>query len=165
LCGSKYIDGKQQPWQCSGCGNKSFTNSPPTVEIAFFDTAGRILLAERGIEPNVGKFDLPGGFVDYGETIEQALAREIQEELGLTRDQYTEPVFVLSWVGESYKFSKESVSPLNSVFVSKLLTDDVDALDDVASIKFVDLSEIGDVDFSYHQYPENIRKAHRQLFG
>ena len=43
-----------------------------------------VLLIERGIDPFQGCYALPGGFVEYGEDIEQAIHREISEETGLT---------------------------------------------------------------------------------
>ena len=43
----------------------------------------KILLIKRKHEPFKGKFALPGGFVEYGETVEQAAARECKEETGI----------------------------------------------------------------------------------
>ncbi|MQA10813.1 MAG: NUDIX domain-containing protein [Pseudonocardiaceae bacterium] len=48
-----------------------------------FDSAGRLLLAQRGSGPAIGLWSLPGGKVESGETDEQALIRELREETGL----------------------------------------------------------------------------------
>jgi len=47
------------------------------------DTAGRLLLIRRGHEPSRGLWSLPGGRVEPGETLEQAVVREVHEETGL----------------------------------------------------------------------------------
>lgn len=44
---------------------------------------GQVLLIRRANEPYQGKWAVPGGFVDSGETVEQAAVREAQEETGL----------------------------------------------------------------------------------
>jgi 8-oxo-dGTP diphosphatase len=44
---------------------------------------GRVLLIKRGKEPLRGRWVVPGGTVEVGETLEQALVREVQEETGL----------------------------------------------------------------------------------
>jgi 8-oxo-dGTP diphosphatase len=68
---------------CPVCGNKvkSYLNPVPTVDI-IIEVAGGIVLVERKNEPR--GWALPGGFVDYGETLEQAAVREAQEETSLT---------------------------------------------------------------------------------
>jgi mutator protein MutT len=48
------------------------------------DEAGRLLLIRRGHDPHAGLWSLPGGRVEDGETIEQAVRREVLEETGLT---------------------------------------------------------------------------------
>jgi 8-oxo-dGTP diphosphatase len=47
------------------------------------DAAGRLLLIRRGHDPHAGLWSLPGGRVEAGETLEQAVRREVLEETGL----------------------------------------------------------------------------------
>jgi len=47
------------------------------------DAEGRLLLVQRRREPEAGHWGLPGGKVDFGETVEAAVLREIEEELGV----------------------------------------------------------------------------------
>ena len=67
---------------CPRCGEKvrSYSNPFPTVDI-IIEINGGIVLIERKNEP-LG-WALPGGFVDYGESLEQAAVREAGEETSL----------------------------------------------------------------------------------
>ena len=44
--------------------------------------AEKVLLVKRAIKPFIGFWTLPGGHVEYGETVEKAIKREMKEELG-----------------------------------------------------------------------------------
>ncbi|HXW27292.1 MAG TPA: NUDIX hydrolase [Xanthobacteraceae bacterium] len=50
---------------------------------------GRVLLVRRARPPGRGLFSLPGGVVEAGETLEQAVTREVREETGLTVEPVT----------------------------------------------------------------------------
>lgn len=68
--------------RCPRCGWVFYDNPVPAA-IALIVHRGRVLLARRARPPYAGTWDLPGGFVEAGETPEQALVRELREEIGV----------------------------------------------------------------------------------
>ncbi len=68
---------------CSDCGFTLYFN--PTSSAATFieNGDGKLLVIKRAREPSKGKFGLPGGFIDPGETAEECAIREAKEEVNL----------------------------------------------------------------------------------
>ncbi|MBA3533375.1 MAG: NUDIX hydrolase [Ardenticatenales bacterium] len=75
-------DGRLRP-SCVACGFVYFADPKVTVAL-LIEQGGQVLLGRRGINPQQGLWSLPGGFVDYGERVRDAAAREAWEETGLT---------------------------------------------------------------------------------
>jgi ADP-ribose pyrophosphatase YjhB (NUDIX family) len=69
---------------CSHCGYAAYFNPKPVAAAIPVDAEGRVILLRRGFDPGRGLWTFPGGFVDLGESVEEAAHREIEEELGIT---------------------------------------------------------------------------------
>lgn len=68
---------------CRACGHRDFNNPIVAVAALILDPSDRLLLIRRAKNPGAGLLAMPGGFVDEGESLEQAVHREIAEEIGL----------------------------------------------------------------------------------
>ena len=75
---------KGRSFVCPQCQFQLYINSAAAVGALIQDEKGNLLLTRRAKPPMQGALDIPGGFVDLGETAEDALRREIREELNLT---------------------------------------------------------------------------------
>lgn len=68
---------------CVHCGYAAYYNPKPVAGAIPVDERGRIVLLRRGFDPGQGRWTFPGGFVDLGESVEEAARRETSEELGM----------------------------------------------------------------------------------
>ncbi len=74
---------------CDACGFWYYFN--PATAVAAFVThkdSGDIVMFRRNRDPHRMKLGLPGGFVDLGESLDQALRREVREETGLSIERF-----------------------------------------------------------------------------
>jgi len=63
--------------------SREFPDAPRVGVGAIVLDGDRVLLARRGQAPSVGRWSIPGGLVDLGERLEDAVVREVHEESGL----------------------------------------------------------------------------------
>ncbi len=95
LCGSE-MDRVGGEWgkKCRGCGYAHYPHIHPCVIVVIRDE-GRVLLARKAGWPE-GRYGLVAGFLDFGECLEEAVAREVMEETGV-RVKNIEYVGSQSW--------------------------------------------------------------------
>ena len=77
----KEVFGQQRP-MCPSCGRVIFYD-PKVAVICIVPRDGQVLMIRRGTDLGYGLWGLPGGYVDRGEVVEKAAAREVWEETGL----------------------------------------------------------------------------------
>lgn len=75
------VFGSERP-VCPDCGRVIFYD-PKVAVICIVPRDGRVLMIRRATDLGYGLWGLPGGYVDRGEVVERAAAREVREETGL----------------------------------------------------------------------------------
>lgn len=85
FCGTPFATHQAWPRLCRNCGNTSYRNPLP-VSVVLLPCDNGLIVVRRAIEPHKGELALPGGFVNYGESWQQAGAREVCEETGIQID-------------------------------------------------------------------------------
>jgi ADP-ribose pyrophosphatase YjhB (NUDIX family) len=118
--------------RCPSCGERYWANALPAVQ-ALLERDGRVLLARRGIEPRLGEWDLPGGFVEEREPAEAAVRRELLEETGLELDSAELMRIDIEPYGDRFVFS---------VTFRVTASGDPVAADDVDELRWFDASEL-----------------------
>ncbi len=105
---------------------------------------GQILLVRRGRQPNKGMWAVPGGKVDFGETLAEAATREVKEETGILVE-----LDEIVWVGEFIDFDTHLVLV---DFLGAPTGGEIEAGDDAAEVQWVDLEAAFELDMPDTMY-------------
>lgn len=82
-CGVPSTPSSERYFECAVCRYRLHFNNTVAVAVLAVNSKGELLFIRRARDPGKGKLALPGGFVDAGETAEDATRREVMEELGV----------------------------------------------------------------------------------
>ncbi|NLA43274.1 NUDIX domain-containing protein [Candidatus Saccharibacteria bacterium] len=141
-CGGKLSHQERHIYRCVN-NHVLFSNASPSTGIFIVDkTNNTVTLSIRGIEPDKGMFDAFGGFIDGLESVENGVAREIKEEIGLTPDQYSKPEFLCSTTSK-YNYGGEKMPVLSIIFTISLKPGaKLAPADDVADVITLPISDV-----------------------
>lgn len=137
-CGNKY-DSTSSPYalKCSQCGSITYLNSKPTASTLIIE-GDKILLGKRKHDPEKGKWDVIGGFLEYGEDPETGAIREAKEETNLV----VQPMQMLGLFMDEY--GPEKISTLNICYTAKVVSGDLQAGDDIEELRWFTKNDLPD---------------------
>lgn len=116
----KQIDHASHP-TCRSCGFVFFQNSKPCSSPLITNDSDQVLLIKRNIKPHLGKWDIPGGFLENGEDPIEGLKREAMEELGVE----IEPGELILVCIDNYPTNDGDFFTLNLFYKAKALSQNI----------------------------------------
>jgi len=139
-CGSGgFAPDTEKSMKCGSCGFMYFINMSASVAAIIRNDKNEILFTVRKHDPASGMLDLPGGFVDLGETAEEAIVREIYEELNLKINK-------MEFIGtftNTYFYGQIEYQTLDLVFNCNVESfQEIKVADDVSGFVFRDLRTV-----------------------
>jgi len=130
-------------------GDTSLYKNPSLTVDAIILVDGKLLLIQRGQDPFKGSYALPGGFVEYGESVEEAVEREVKEETGLDAE-VRELVGVYSAPDRDPRGHTVSV-----VFYLTYIGGQPEAGDDASGVKFFEPDKLPELAFDHSRIIED----------
>ena len=124
--------------RCAEC-ERIIYSDPKVAVAAIIPMDGGIVLLKRAIEPQIGKWSFPSGYVDRGEKLERALEREVLEECGL--------VVKVEWLVGVYSEEKQAVVLV--VYHADVKSGELIAGDETSEAQVFALGEVPELAFEH----------------
>lgn len=137
---------------CSSCDTFFYDNPLPVVSIILMKDR-KLLLVKRKNEPQKGRWCLPSGFAETGESIESAALRELYEETGLTGK-------IIDFVSVDSGYSQTYGDLIFVTFEAEGIHGNLTAGDDAEEVRFFDINNIPTLAFD-----SNTKAVMRYLSG
>lgn len=159
-CGSKLKNTHDHIYKC-GNGHTIYANASPATALVLINESWEIATIVRSIEPGKGKLDFPGGFCDGNESAEESVYREVEEEVGVKRSEYSELSYLNSGI-DLYSFGNETIPVSSVMFLARCKNDvKLQANDDALEAEFIPINDINIDDVYFDTLKESLRIVRR----
>lgn len=128
-----------------------------TVDCVVIDAQERVLLIRRGRPPFEGAYALPGGFVDVGETVEDACRRELMEETGVKAGK----LHLMGVYSDPARYLRGHTCSVT--FLTRIKSAAAVAGDDAAAAEWVPLASRPRMAFDHGKILQDARRMLRQM--
>ena len=149
------VGGEQRNhWFCQRCQTPHYAY-PRIVVTAFIAYGDRLLWVRRGLQPQRGKWAIPGGFLEQGETLAEGAARELHEEAGILLPPEQLQLYMTG-----------SITFINQVYMgfrATVATDSCLPGDESMDCRFFTRAECPWEQVAYPQVNDSIRQAYDDL--
>ena len=142
LCGSHHFE--EHSWnarRCKDCGFTLYTNPRGATVAVIVNEKDELLVGTRVNEPAKGTYDLVGGFMDLGETAEQAMLREIEEESGIKVSE-SQLRYLFSQPNQ-YPYSGIVCHTIDLFFECRIDSrTQIKSMDDISGLRWIPIREV-----------------------
>ena len=132
--------------------NRTYPTRPWVAVGVVIMKDGKILLVQRGKEPGLGLWAVPGGMVELGETSREAAAREALEETGLEVE-----VGDVVWIADSLVHDDQGRIRYHNVIVDFVATappdGDPKCADDAMDVRWIGPEDLSDIEVTKSMWP------------
>lgn len=146
-CGSPAFEiNNQKSKKCRDCGFIYYANPVSATAAFIVNEKSEMLVVRRAKEPAKDTLDLPGGFCDMYETVEEGMRREIEEETGLK----VQDIRYLFSSPNVYQYSGMGIHTLDMDYLVRVNSNEiapVHADDDAAEAIWLPINEVNPADF------------------
>ena len=138
-CGNSLVRENWRTLICQKCRFHFYVSPWPAASAIIISEKNEILLARRARDPKKGMWEIVGGFIEPGESLENAVKREVKEELGVEIELLD---FIGGFPHEKYELEEINFPAIGFFYTAKITRGSPKPNDDIDAFKFVSASKV-----------------------